>query len=215
MLRFGLTLLFLRTPNAGQLALRGTEALRIPGQLQSLLAVGNPESILMQAAHHWEFSYAEVWKFKLVSGQSILTLDESVVATHRNANPNGVSIFREASKEFSFKLGEGIPGRVWENQKCEFQNNVQQLDKVVFLRQKIAPVAGFAGAVAKAIMIGAEVVWVICAFLNEPLDSCRGAALPLPSPLSPRPQLVLVSCLLASIHHRLPPSMTMFVSTAV
>ena len=124
--------------------------MQLPKQKISL-GVGLPRDILRQASDFWEFEYVEIWrKTQRKDGEGcILTLDEDAMAMHPKATAQCVTRFREASREYTFERGQGIPGRVWDDQKIELQTNVQALPESVFLRRKHAGPAGMAGAIGK------------------------------------------------------------------
>ena len=80
--------------------------------------------------------------------------------------------FREASRNFTFNKGTGIPGRVWESTYLEIRMNVQALDKRVFLRKDEAEQSGLFGAVGFPVVSPeGEVVGVLCGFMPWPVNT--------------------------------------------
>ena len=150
-------------------------------RVQSLLrpqknppAIGTTQDIMAMASQAWEFSYCELWRrTKLNSGFELLTLDPDTCCVSPMQQSPGVALFRNVSKSYVFRHGQGIPGRVWSSGQYELQANVQELEEQVFLRRKFAPIAGLFGAVGQAITdpVCGEVLGVLCAFLNAPLTS--------------------------------------------
>lgn len=50
--------------------------------------------------------------------------------------------FQAESKNFKFNKARGLPGRVWEFEEYEWQDNVQRLDPTKYLRQNLAASTG-------------------------------------------------------------------------
>ncbi len=80
-----------------------------------------------------------------------------VSAYHTDAP--GIETFAVQSREFRFKKGEGLPGRVWESRKTAWVPDVTK--DANFPRKNIALACGIKAAVAIPIIVGGEVAAVI------------------------------------------------------
>lgn len=78
--------------------------------------------------------------------------------------------FRESSKAFSFKTGDGIVGRVWSTKVPEWIRDVSREPESFFLRSTIAREAGLMAALGVPILDDDEVVVVLVFFMREALS---------------------------------------------
>lgn len=78
---------------------------------------------------------------------------------------NGLKEFREQSKQFVFKLGEGLPGRVWLTRKPAWVKDVTRDDN--FPRAEIAKKAGLKAGVSIPVLLDSEVIAVLDFFIKE------------------------------------------------
>merc|ERR1712032_720805 len=67
----------------------------------------------------------------------------------------------DASKEYTFPKDVGQPGRVWENEEYEYNENVQLLDPEKFLRQPITVEEGIEGLLCVPYMKNDELKGVV------------------------------------------------------
>ncbi len=74
--------------------------------------------------------------------------------------------FRRGSEGYTFKLGEGLPGRVWASKKAEWIPDVS-VNGSVFLRAEEALAAGIKASLGVPIIIDDQVLAVIVFFATE------------------------------------------------
>lgn len=67
----------------------------------------------------------------------------------------------KVSKEYTFAKNVGQPGRVWETEAYEYNENVQKLEKKKFLRQPVAVKKGIEGLLCVPYMDGDEFKGVV------------------------------------------------------
>lgn len=78
---------------------------------------------------------------------------------------NGLKEFREQSKTFVFKPGEGLPGRVWLTRKPAWVKDVTEDDN--FPRAEIAKKAGLKTGVSIPVLLNSEVIAILDFFIKE------------------------------------------------
>lgn len=78
---------------------------------------------------------------------------------------NGLKEFREQSKKFVFRPGEGLPGRVWLSRKPAWVKDVTKDDN--FPRSAIAKKTGLKAGVSIPVLLDSEVIAVLDFFIKE------------------------------------------------
>jgi hypothetical protein len=80
--------------------------------------------------------------------------------------------FQVCSKAFTLRLGEGMPGRVWQSQESEWIDDVSAQSETYFLRHQIAKALNVKAAFGVPILINSQVLAVIVFFMSKarPLD---------------------------------------------
>ena len=74
-------------------------------------------------------------------------------------------LFASESKKYSYALGVGLPGRVWQTKEVLYTADVKQLDDTVFERRPLALQTGITSAAAMPILsYDSEVFGVLCFF---------------------------------------------------
>ena len=87
------------------------------------------------------------------------------------ADGDGLEGFRLATQSARFRRGEGLPGRVWDSLKPEWQPDVWQLDSTEFPRRSAAQNAGLHAGFAVPIAFGGQALAVLCFFVREARDA--------------------------------------------
>lgn len=98
-------------------------------------------SMLKQVCEETEWEYGEVW---LPKTDTILELNPPWYISSRVRNNQQVAWaqFWNCSENFILRLGEGLPGRVWDTQTSEWIADVSAQSESYFLRNQIAKAFG-------------------------------------------------------------------------
>ncbi|HAP67480.1 MAG TPA: hypothetical protein DCQ99_06780 [Nitrospinae bacterium] len=75
--------------------------------------------------------------------------------------------FMEVSKNFKFKPGIGLPGRVWASKKPEWLKDVSTLDVSVFPRSKIAQDTGFKATLGVPIIANDKILAILIFYMTK------------------------------------------------
>ncbi|MBT3322358.1 MAG: PAS domain S-box protein [Anaerolineae bacterium] len=78
-----------------------------------------------------------------------------------------MTVFSIASQDFTFKLGEGLPGRVWASKKTEWQKDTSVLSKDVYLRADYAKKANLKTTFGAPVLDGGEIVAVLILYTDK------------------------------------------------
>ncbi|OGO49393.1 MAG: hypothetical protein A2148_06820 [Chloroflexi bacterium RBG_16_68_14] len=112
----------------------------------------------------WEFG--EAW----VPGPDGQAL---VCASSCHADREGLEEFRRFSREMTFPLEIGLPGRVWASQQPEWIEDVSAADPAIFPRAAGAAEAGLKAALGVPLAIDGQVLAVLDFFLSQPREEDR------------------------------------------
>jgi hypothetical protein len=75
--------------------------------------------------------------------------------------------FQGCSKAFTLRLGEGMPGRVWQSQEPEWIDDVSAQSETYFLRNQIAKALNVKAAFGVPILVNSRVLAVIVFFMSQ------------------------------------------------
>jgi signal transduction histidine kinase len=136
--------------------------------LQSITQAINNSSDFHEALYValWMICKAESWEF----GEAWLPNEDNTMLKHSVAwcqNQQGLNIAKQLSKDFSFPLGVGLPGRVWATQQPEWLQNVGQQPEDIFLRPQMMLKAGLNTGVGIPIIGENQVIAVLVFFITE------------------------------------------------
>ena len=121
------------------------------------------ERTLRTICTYTEWTYGEVWQPAADSEQL-----EYVVGYTSDSSCDS---FLRASRDVTFSVGDGLPGRVYDSQSPEWIPDVSRTDSDVFHRSDLAAAADLHAAVGVPLTSGDSVVAVILFFLSEPRTS--------------------------------------------
>lgn len=101
--------------------------------------------VIETVRNHCGYAYGEVWRMDTQIGalrcQSTTHCQESLTPEIEELNRNLI-LFGQISREFTFKPGIGIPGRVWSSQQSEWHTDVSIASPRTFLRCQEAAICG-------------------------------------------------------------------------
>ncbi|MEH2063619.1 MAG: hypothetical protein V7K50_15380 [Nostoc sp.] len=122
-------------------------------------------SILKQVCEETEWEYGEVW---LPKTDTILELNPAWYVSSRVRDNRQVAWgqFWHCSESFILRLGEGLPGRVWESQTSEWIADVSAESKSYFLRNQIAKAFGAKAGFGIPI-VERNIVAILVFFMSE------------------------------------------------
>lgn len=115
--------------------------------------------VLSQGCQTTDWDFGEVW----VPHEKSDTLVCSSVAYGQDSAH--IQSFRQESLGFEFKLGEGLPGRVWDSRKPEWIEDITALTKETYARWQIAQQANLRTALAIPIIM-TETVQAVLVFYS-------------------------------------------------
>ncbi|XGV97279.1 MAG: EAL domain-containing protein [Leptolyngbya sp. BL-A-14] len=119
-------------------------------------------SIVMQhVCQTMNWVFAEAW----VLDQARMRLECSPAWYSRQDN---LHLFRAASQQLSFALGEGLPGRVWQSRQVEWISDISCSTECEFLRGHLAQVAQIKAALGVPVLAQNEVIATLVFFLTTP-----------------------------------------------
>ncbi|WP_309739859.1 MULTISPECIES: GAF domain-containing protein [unclassified Chamaesiphon] len=75
--------------------------------------------------------------------------------------------FQICSRAFVLSLGEGLPGRVWQHQQCEWLEDATAASDTYFLRNQIAKAFSVKTGFGIPIIVGAQVLAVVVFFRSK------------------------------------------------
>lgn len=109
-------------------------------------------------ATQWEFG--EVW---------VPSVDKTVMECSPAWYGAGENLvrFRRQSETFTFPLGVGIPGRVWQSKQTEWHQDVSQESSATYLRSQLALEAGLKASLGIPLLAGDEVIAVLVFYMFE------------------------------------------------
>lgn len=76
-------------------------------------------------------------------------------------------LFHEMSQDFAFQRGQGLPGRVWQSTRPEWQEDVSSLSRDVYLRADVAKRCNFKTALGIPLTVDGLVLAVIVLYRSE------------------------------------------------
>lgn len=120
------------------------------------------ESTVRLVCESTRWAFGEAWA-PSVDGSEL-------VCVQSWAEEEGLDGFRLASQPARFRRGEGLPGRVWESLKPEWQSDVWRLHPAEFPRKSAAQDAGLHAGFGVPIVFGGEALAVLCFFVREVRD---------------------------------------------
>jgi len=110
------------------------------------------------------WAYGELW----LPTDDLATLTLATV----NAAPGvDASALTAAGAALSYSPGQGLPGRAWESGKIEWLDDLGESQSLATVRRQAAAGAGFKTAVAIPVFSGAEIVAVLCFFMDRPVHT--------------------------------------------
>lgn len=118
------------------------------------------EVVLRQVCEVTGWSFGEVW-LPTADG---LRLECSPIGYVQNSQ---LCSFREFSREQTFALGEGLPGRVWASGLPEWHPDVSVVPEIIFLRAEAAKQAGLRAGLGVPIRAKKRVLAVLVFFMAE------------------------------------------------
>jgi len=132
--------------------------------MRTIAEAGNFDSALQLALEKvckktgWE--YGEAWIPNTHNNR--LELSPAVYIKSSKLKP-----FRKASEQFTFKPGQGMPGRVWKTGKPEWRGNVDRTSIKKYPRKKLAEECGVGSGFAIPIVAEKQVVAVLVFLMRE------------------------------------------------
>lgn len=121
----------------------------------------NLKSILNEICQLTKFSYGEIWFPN--DENNFLELSSNYYIVN-DIHQYDLELFYECSQGFIMSKGEGLPGRVFLNQKSEWMLDVSAESEDYFLRNKIAGVCGVKTGFAVPVKIEEEVLMIMAFF---------------------------------------------------
>jgi hypothetical protein len=124
-------------------------------------------SLLTTVCGKTEWEYAETWLPQ--AAHSILELSPAW-CVDSNLDIGQVmswTQFQVCSKAFTLRLGEGMPGRVWQSQESEWIDDVSAQAETYFLRHQIAKALDVKAAFGVPILVNSQVLAVIVFFMSQ------------------------------------------------
>ncbi len=132
--------------------------------MRTIAEAGNFDSALQLALEKvckktgWE--YGEAW----IPNPQKNRLELSPAVYIKNSR---LESFRKASERFTFKPGQGMPGRVWKTGKPEWRGNVDRASIKKYPRKKLAEKCGVGSGFAIPIVAEKQVVAVLIFLMRE------------------------------------------------
>ena len=94
-------------------------------------------------------------------------LENSGVSYYIKRDDNHLKEFDEASQDFTFKEGVGLPGRVWVSKKVEWQTNISTLSAEKYLRSQHAINANLKAALGIPVLDKNHVIAVLVFYMDK------------------------------------------------
>ena len=124
----------------------------------------NPNLTLSKICNLTNFPYGEIWLPN--DDKDLLELSSHYHVVSGN-NQDDLELFHECSQEFILSKGEGLPGRVWLNQKPEWILDVSAESEGYFLRNRIAGVCGVKTGFAIPVTLEKKVLIIMAFFARD------------------------------------------------
>ena len=121
----------------------------------------NPNLTLSEICNLTNFPYGEIWLPN--DDKDLLELSSHYHVVSGN-HQDDLELFHECSQEFILSKGEGLPGRVWLNQKPEWILDVSAESEGYFLRNRIAGVCGVKTGFAIPVIVKQKVLMIMAFF---------------------------------------------------
>ncbi|MTJ52913.1 diguanylate cyclase [Anabaena sp. UHCC 0253] len=115
----------------------------------------------LRQVHNWD--YGEAWMTN--KEQTKLYLSK---ASYDSSDQLLIS-FAQASKEYTFSYGIGVQGRAWEAQKSEWIEDIELIEKDMFLRWELAQNAQLRSILTVPITLEKQALIVMCFFKRSPI----------------------------------------------
>ncbi|MDZ8054721.1 MAG: PAS domain S-box protein [Aulosira sp. ZfuVER01] len=141
--------------NESRLLLLTTQAITRAIDVNSALAL-----VLRLICHNISWDFGEAW----------LPSDDGTVLEHSlgwYGEQNSLEEFWLESKTLKLTLGEGLPGRVWQNKQPEWIEDVSHVAQPVFLRSPQAVKVGLKAVFGVPILVGNKVLAVLVLFKSS------------------------------------------------
>lgn len=135
-----------------------TQAITESANFHSALGV-----TLKQVCNFTGWKFGEAWIPK--SDRTLLECSPAWYGASQN-----LAKFRELSESYTFTLGAGLPGRVWESKQPEWIEDVSIEPETFFLRKSFVLEVGFRGGLGIPIVDGDRVLAVLVFFMLEACD---------------------------------------------
>lgn len=118
--------------------------------------------------HGW--IYGEAWipdtdKNVLTCSPAFFSCDRE----HEDGSSNALETFRTVSETFTFSMGTGLPGRVWQSKQPEWQFDISTQPN--FLRQALAKNCGIKGGLGVPLIAEGKVLAVLAFFKQQATKS--------------------------------------------
>jgi hypothetical protein len=124
-------------------------------------------SLLTTVCGKTEWEYGETWLPQ--AAHSILELSPAwcVDSDLDIGQVMSWTQFQVCSKALTLRLGEGMPGRVWQSQQSEWIDDVSAQAETYFLRHQIAKALNVKAAFGVPILVNSQVLAVIVFFMSQ------------------------------------------------
>lgn len=116
--------------------------------------------VLRQVCSATDWAFGEVW----------LPEQERVQLKHSGiwfATQPQLFSFGQASETYTFRLSEGLPGRVWQHRQAEWLPHLPSLAQYLFKRADVAQAAGLQTGLGVPIEVGDQVFAVLAFFMDQ------------------------------------------------
>jgi PAS domain S-box-containing protein len=144
--------------NESRLLLLTTQAITRAIDVNSALAL-----VLRLICHNISWDFGEAW----------LPSDDGAILEHSlgwYGDHNSLEEFWLESKTLKLTLGEGLPGRVWQNKQPEWIENVSDVAQPIFLRSPQAVKVGLKAVFGVPILVGNKVLAVLVFFKSSSMS---------------------------------------------